>query len=75
MARQAFGIVGAVVSHQVLVGIVAGDATDARVGTVEALAVGESKGLETHIHFAAPRAAHDRFPATVTLPAKIRDVF
>jgi len=46
-------IVGNIV-HYLAVRIVAGDAADARIGTVIALAVGEAVGLKANIHGAAP---------------------
>ena len=71
MARQAFGIVGGVLADDIHVRIVAGDATDAWICAVEALAVGETVGLETNGQLAAPVIAYHRFPGAMTLAAKI----
>src|SRR5580700_1922611 len=55
--------------------IMAGDAADARIGAVEAFAVGQTVGLEADGQLAAPVVPDNRFPGAMTLAAEIRDVF
>lgn len=75
MTCQAIAIVGRILADDVLVRIVASDATDARIGAVEALAVGQTIRLKANRQFAAPVIPHHRFPGAVTLAAEIRDLF
>lgn len=56
-------------------GIVTGQTTDAGVGSVEALAVGQSVRLEADINLALEVASHHALPGTMTLAAKTRNVF
>ena len=56
-------------------GVVAGDATDARVRAVEAPAVCQAVRLEAHSEFAAPVIPDRRLPRSMTLAAKVRDIF
>ncbi len=55
--------------------VVAGDATDTRIGAVEALTVGHAIRLEANVDFTSPAAAHNRFPGSMALSAKVRDIF
>jgi hypothetical protein len=75
VAGQALGIVGGILANDVLVRIVASDATDAGVCAVEAPAVGQTVRLEAHGQFAPPVVPYHRFPGAMTLAAKVRDVF
>ncbi len=50
--------------------IVAGDAADARVRSIEAAAVGKPVRLEADVGFAMPAAAHHHLPAAVALAAE-----
>src|ERR1700722_8165760 len=56
-------------------GIMAGHTTDARVGALEALAVGQAVRLEAHIHLTFKVTSDDRLPGAVTLSAKSRNIF
>lgn len=56
-------------------GIMAGDATYARIRAVKAPAVRQAIGLEAHGEFAAPVIPNRRLPGAMTLAAKIRNVF
>jgi len=72
MARQTLYVVSSRISDQVLMGIVAGDTTDARISSAEAFAVGQPVWLEAHAEFTTPRAPNDRLPSAMALPAEIR---
>jgi hypothetical protein len=54
--------------------IMTGDATDARICSVETSAVREAKRLEAHVYGASPLTSYDHVPRSVTLSAKIRYV-
>src|SRR5579864_9109983 len=56
-------------------GIVAGDTTDARIGSAEAFAVSQPVRLEAHVEFATPRAANHGLPTAMALSTEIRKVF
>jgi hypothetical protein len=71
MARKTFDVICGSIHNQLFVGIVAGDTADARIGSTEALAVGQSVGLEAYVDFATPRAANDLLPTAMSLPTKI----
>ena len=58
VARQAFEIVSGNVRDQIFMRIVASDAADPRIGSAEALAAGQSVGLEAHGEFATPRPSN-----------------
>ena len=55
--------------------VMAGKATDARIGAVEALAIRQPERLEAHIDRTAPIAAHNRFPRAMALSAEVRNIF
>jgi hypothetical protein len=74
VACQALWIVGGVLADDILVGIVACNATDARVRAVEAFAIRQTVGLEADGQLAAPVIADYGLPGAMTLAAKIRDV-
>lgn len=71
MARQALGVVGRILADDIHVRIVAGDATDAWICPVKALAIGQAVGLEANSQLAAPVIAHHCLPGAMTLAAKI----
>lgn len=71
MAGQTFRIVIRDIPNNILMRIVAGDATYAGIGAIEASAVGQPVWLEAYVGLALPVGAHDRFPATVALSAEI----
>lgn len=62
-------------SDKVLMWIMTGDATDARIRAAEAFAVCESIRLKANVNFPSPMTADDHFPTAMALPAKIRDIF
>ena len=72
MASEAFLVVGSFIGNQLAVRIVTSGATDARIGSVKALAVGQPVRLKAHIHLAPPMTSDHRFPGAVALPAEIR---
>lgn len=73
VASQALAVVSRIVADNIDVRIMAGNATDPRIGPVEALAVGEPVGLEANSDLAAPMISHHGFPRSMTLPAEIRN--
>lgn len=75
VAGEAFGIVRSVVSDEIFVRIVAGDAADTRVSAVEATTIGEAIGLKADIRQATPTIAHNGFPGAVTLAAEVGERF
>jgi hypothetical protein len=59
----------------VLMRVVAGEATDAGICAVETLAVGQSVGCEANIGGTDPVISDYRRPAAMTLAAKIGNIF
>src|SRR5271156_3800413 len=54
--------------------VMTGDAADARIGPVEALAVHQAIGLEADVGLASPVVPHNRLPTAVALAAEVRNV-
>jgi hypothetical protein len=75
MARQTLAIVGRILPDNIHMRVMTCDATDARIRPVKALTVRQSIRLKPDRQFSAPMIAHHSFPGSVTLPAKIRNVF
>ena len=75
MTGKTFGIVSGIFADDVLVRIVAGHTTDARVGAVEALAVGQAIGLEANVNLAVKVTSDDAFPGAMALAAKVGEIF
>lgn len=75
MTRQAFRVIGLFIPDQILVRVMTGDAADARIGAVEALAVGQTVRLKADVDWTPPIASHNRFPRAMATPAEVRDVF
>src|ERR1700733_8117291 len=74
VASQTFGIIGRVFADNVVMRIVAGETTDARIRSVEAPAVGQPIGLESYVDLAMKVASHYRLPRAMTLATEIRDI-
>ena len=70
MASQTFRVVVSLVPNHILVRIVAGQAANARIGSVITSAVRQPVRLEADIHRASPVISHHRFPRTMALTAK-----
>ena len=68
-------IIGSVLANDILVRVVTSNATDARIGAVEALTVGQTVGLKANGQLTAPMIPNHRLPRAMALTAKIRDVF
>jgi len=62
VAGQTFDIVGGILADDIQVRIVTGDATDAGIGAVEALAVGKTVRLEANGQLAAPVIPYNGLP-------------
>ena len=75
VAGEALFVVPDETGDERLVGIVAGDAADAGVGAVEALAELEAVGLEADIDDAAPAMADDGAEGAMTLAAEAGHLF
>jgi hypothetical protein len=75
VAAQTFRIVRRIFADNILVRIVAGQTTDAGIGSIEALAVGQAVRLEADIDLTLEMASHHCLPGTVTLAAKARNIF
>lgn len=73
MTRQAILVITGIVAYQILVWIMASGAADAGISSVEALAVGQTVGLETNVGYASDAISDHCFPGAVALPAKIGD--
>jgi len=71
MTRQTLRVIGPFIRNKILVRVMAGNAANAGIGTVEALAVGQAIWLKPHIHWTPPIAAHNRFPGAMALSAKV----
>ena len=71
VARKAFCVVRSFLGYHIAMGVMAGNAADSGIGSVEAFAVREPVRLEAHIELSSPAASYHRFPRPVTLPAKI----
>ena len=71
VAGQALPIVGGILAEDINMRIVAGNATDAGIRAIEALAVGEAVGLKADRQFAAPVIANHRLPGAMALPAEV----
>src|SRR5579863_6606423 len=74
VAGQAFRIVRLIVSNNLLMRVVAGEATHPLVHAVEATAIGQPIRLKPHVHWAAPSVPNDRLPGAMALAAKIRQI-
>jgi hypothetical protein len=72
MAGQAFSVVRRIFAHNILMWIVTRQATDARIGSVKALAVGKTIGLKSNIDRPAQVVSDYAFPRAMTLTAEIR---
>ena len=59
--------------YEVLVRIVACDATYAGIGPVETSAIGEPVGLEADVHFAPPMTPDDHVPRAMALSTIVGD--
>ena len=72
VAGQTFCIVSRIFADNVLMGIVASHATDARVGTVEAFAVRQAVRLKADIDLTVKVTPYDSFPGAMTLTTEVR---
>lgn len=71
MVSLTFVVVSRRVRHQFLVRVVAGQATDARIIRVVALAPGQTIGLKTDVPDAQIRLHDDFRPSAMTPPAEL----
>ena len=74
MAGQTFNVVGGVVAYQGLMRIVARNTADTRIGSVKALAISQTIGLEANVDDTAGMISYHRFPGAMTLAAEVRDL-
>jgi hypothetical protein len=72
VARETLRIVIGNIPHHLLVRIVAGNATDARIGSIETSAVGQPVRLEADIRRPFPMGAHHSFPTPMALTTEVR---
>lgn len=75
VAGQAVVVVRFIIMDNLLMRVVARDATDSWIGAIETLTVGEAVGLKAHVNFAVPIVAQHGFPCAVTLTAEAGDIF
>jgi hypothetical protein len=71
MTVQTLGIVRRILADDILVRIVARQTADARIGSVEALAVSQAVRLEADVDLTLEVTSQDRLPGTMTLTAKV----
>ena len=74
MTGQAFRIVGSRSPYDIVMRVVACDATHPPIPSVVALTVGHPVWLKADINLSAQAVPHDALPGTMALAAEIRDL-